>query len=392
MKTRAAVLVFVFAALVLAQSTSLTGTIVNQAGFPVKGLVVNLATAGVVDTTNDSGAFALEGATAVARPDGGRQAGFAVDVHGWDLTVNGVERPTPMQVALFDLRGARLAPPSTHQLAPGRNRQSLLPPGLPTAGAAIVVAEVRVGTDVMRFRIASAGSRVAAQRMDRPRRVTALAAAPLALDQLVIAQRGETRATIDIDQFGVALDIQLDLIPWEVLEIAVLENGRYPDEVGHDLTAYPYDLTRYLDKTGDGDHDYEAWCSEFVSWAYRAGGYPLSGGWQVSWMLGGSTTLRTWFRTYADFVDRSHADWDSFVPSPGDYVRYETSGGGHSGLVIRCSGDTLYTVEGNVSNRVRLRAIRNWQDYQSGTTYIDGIGRRSGCFQSPQVAVRQNNT
>lgn len=392
MKAYAAVLALAFPTVLIAQSTGLTGTIVNQAGFPMKGLVVSLATAGATDTTNDSGAFALQGLTAVAAVRPSRPAAPSVDVNGWDVTVVGVERPIPMRVTLFDLRGARLAPASMHRLAPGRSTHSLLGNGPPPSGAAVVVAEVHVGNDITRFRIASAGERAAAQRIGEPRRqVMALGhgpAAPGPLDQLVIVHRDEPQATIDIDRFGVVLDIELDLIPWEALEIAVLENGRYPDEVGHDLVAYPFDLTRYLDRTGDGEHDYEAWCSEFVSWAYRAGGYPLSGGWEVSWMLGGSKTLRTWFRTYAEFVDRNHTDWEGFVPRPGDYVRYETSGGGHSGLVLRCSGDTLYTVEGNVSNRVRLRGIVNWQHYQSGTTYIDGIGRRSGCFQSPQVAIR----
>lgn len=58
--------------------------------------------------------------------------------------------------------------------------------------------------------------------------------------------------------------------------------------------------------------------------------------------------------------------------SPGDFIRYNNSQGGHSGIVRYESGDDLYTVEGNVDNRVELRRIRNWRS-QADT---DGIGRR----------------
>ena len=39
------------------------------------------------------------------------------------------------------------------------------------------------------------------------------------------------------------------------------------------------------------------------------------------------------------------AEWETFVPAPGDYVRYDNAYGGHSGLVRYVSEDdeTLYT-------------------------------------------------
>jgi hypothetical protein len=57
----------------------------------------------------------------------------------------------------------------------------------------------------------------------------------------------------------------------EMMSIAIYEEGRWPDDVGKDLGRHPYDLGRYLDPG-------QAWCSEFVSWAYQAAGYPLTGG------------------------------------------------------------------------------------------------------------------
>ena len=72
------------------------------------------------------------------------------------------------------------------------------------------------------------------------------------------------------------INVRLDLVLCEVIDLAVKKEGRYPDEVGKDLKTYPYANSYYLQKTGSGVHDYEAWCSEFVSWVYKAAGYELS--------------------------------------------------------------------------------------------------------------------
>ncbi|MBN1670210.1 MAG: CHAP domain-containing protein [Kiritimatiellae bacterium] len=165
-----------------------------------------------------------------------------------------------------------------------------------------------------------------------------------------------------------------------IVALAVAENGRYPDEVGQDLDFYPYDIKRYLAKTGTGPHDYEAWCSEFVAWAYRAADSPFTGGSEGGWMLKGSYSIRAWFVANSRFVDKSSPDWTTFVPQPGDYVRYDTAGGGHSGIVRYVQGTSLYTVEGNVGNQVRLRAISNWRDPANS---IDGIGLRKQAIQAP---------
>ena len=153
----------------------------------------------------------------------------------------------------------------------------------------------------------------------------------------------------------------------KIVQIAVHEEGRGPNEVGQDLGYYPYDLGRYL-------YSGEAWCSEFVSWAYCAAGYRFTGGQEGGWMLKSSQQIRSWFINNKRFVNKSDSDWNTFMPQPGDYVRYDTSSGGHSGIVRYVSGTTLYTVEGNVSNMVKLRAITNWR---SQSNNIDGIGLRN---------------
>jgi len=113
----------------------------------------------------------------------------------------------------------------------------------------------------------------------------------------------------------------------EIVAIAVAEKDRGPSQVGQDLAAYPYKLGNYL---GLG----EAWCSEFVAWVYRAAGHPFTGGSeQGGWMLKDSVSIRSWFQGNATFISKGSASWSSFTPQPGDYIRYNTSGGGHSGMV-----------------------------------------------------------
>lgn len=149
-----------------------------------------------------------------------------------------------------------------------------------------------------------------------------------------------------------------------IVSVAMAEEGRGPNAVGQDLTVYPYKLSDYL---ASG----EAWCSEFVSWVYKAAGQPFTGGSEGGWMLKGSTQIRSWFQNNKTFVQKGSANWSSFIPEPGDYIRYNTSSGGHSGIVRYAEGTTLYTIEGNVSNLVKRRTISNWKSYAS----LDGIGQ-----------------
>jgi hypothetical protein len=143
-----------------------------------------------------------------------------------------------------------------------------------------------------------------------------------------------------------------------VVNVAMGELDGGPDEVGESLEQYPYALGNYLFAG-------EAWCSEFVSWVYRICDTPFTGGYEGGWMLKSSLSIREWFQSRDRWLPRSG------VPSPGDYVRYNTDSGGHSGLVRAVQGTTLYTVEGNVSNQVMARVIRNYPTY----SMLDGFGQ-----------------
>lgn len=152
-----------------------------------------------------------------------------------------------------------------------------------------------------------------------------------------------------------------------------------------------------------GGCSHRQWCTAFVSWVYDKAGEPFEHGpfsCGQTWVHtcgsyscnGGHVdgTLQGWFRdekTWARF--RSTSAW---TPAPGDYVRYQwKNGNGHSGVVLRVDGDTLYTVEGNVHDGgldcpgvseqgVAVCRVTSWRSYvaEDGKSGIYGFGLRRG--------------
>jgi hypothetical protein len=108
----------------------------------------------------------------------------------------------------------------------------------------------------------------------------------------------------------------------------------------------------------------EAWCADFVSFAYRRSGQPLTGGLSGGWRIAGARALRDWFAARGRWTARAVAS-----PAPGDAVYFTWD---HVGLVRRVVGDTLETIEGNADDAVRLRRYPAWRD----DVRIDGFGRR----------------
>ncbi|MBN1757798.1 MAG: CHAP domain-containing protein [Chitinispirillaceae bacterium] len=365
------------ASIIVAQEVNLSGTIVNQANVPVEGLIISLQQSRVRDTTDAEGKFLLrKSGTSVTRsvPFSGERITFKEG----QLTIPESRRYSSISLKIFGLNGSQLR--AVDHIRPGQPIR--IADGIISSKMQLAI--LTCDRQSFRFAIMKVNDRIICRWLDGTIRnegaVLLKQADGSAGDSLVITRKETVELAIFRSSLEDNLSIKLDLIPYEVIDLAIAENGRYPDEVGKDLTDYPNGIVNYLMKTGDGAHDYEAWCSEFVAWAYEAGGYPFTGGTQGGWMLQGSTQIRSWFRQKAQFIDRTSDNWETFQPAPGDYIRYETSGGGHSGIVRYVSNDTLYSVEGNVNNTVMLRKIPRWRDYeaQSGTTYIDGIGRRSG--------------
>ncbi len=148
-----------------------------------------------------------------------------------------------------------------------------------------------------------------------------------------------------------------------IVMIASAEGGRRMGAVGRDLAEYPGPLAQYV-KPGD------FWCSDFVSWVYRAAGVPFTGGYQGGWQLTNNYAMRRWFQRHGSWVANGSPEWERFTPRPGDYLRFHTDRYGHSGIVRYVAGDTLYTIEGNSRGEVRLRHYYHFRDNQR----IDGFG------------------
>jgi hypothetical protein len=354
-----------------AQDLDLRGAIRNQARVPVAGLTVRLSTAGMELRTDEHGAFAFVGSVAENAVARGRERTLhqAPRLHRHAVHLS-LDHSKPVSISIFDFTGSRLASIRKPAMPAGRHRiplSQVMPPHV--AGNSMRIVRVTLGSEVFTLRTADLGrgGRHATQRFDAPPAATAKRAGAAALDQLIILRRDSVEATIDIDTYDDSLSIMLDLVPYEIVEIAVAEEGRGPSEVGKDLESYPFKLDDYY--TGS-----RGWCSEFVSWAYVAAGYPFTGGRGESWLLEGSTTINLWFQNNERFVSKDSSDWATFVPAPGDYIRYDNEYGGHSGIVRYADGTTLYTIEGNVNNQVMARRLRDWKERSD----VDGIGMRSG--------------
>lgn len=154
-----------------------------------------------------------------------------------------------------------------------------------------------------------------------------------------------------------------------IVEVALGERGRDLASIGAGRLDAPGPLSRWVSGV--------LWCSDFVSWVYRVAGVPFSGGYGdgAGWQLTSNTTIRRWYERHHAWVDRSSADeggaeWSTFRPRPGDYVRIQSPTWGHSGIVRYVEGDTLHTVEGNASGRVIATHYAHYRTHER----IDGFG------------------
>jgi hypothetical protein len=145
-----------------------------------------------------------------------------------------------------------------------------------------------------------------------------------------------------------------------VVQIASAEDGHDLPHVGLARTQPPGPLIRYVRADA-------LWCSDFVSWVYRAAGLPFTGGYEGGWMLRNNAAIRAWFERRGAWVGRGNppagaAGFGTFTPRAGDYVRISTSTWNHSAIVRYVEGSTLHLVEGNAGGHVRLTRYRRWRE------------------------------
>jgi len=149
-----------------------------------------------------------------------------------------------------------------------------------------------------------------------------------------------------------------------IVGLASAEDGRDLANVGRSRASLePGPLARYVTPGA-------LWCSDFVSWVYRAAGVPFTGGAHGGWMLPTNAAIRRWFVRRSAWIERGDVGYGSFTPSPGDYVRISTPTWGHSAIVRSVQGTTLHLVEGNARGHVRLIRYERWREHAR----IEGFG------------------
>lgn len=359
----------------------------------MKGLVVSLNSLNLVDTTDSAGRFHLlrrrlhttEPVLRTRGPvmRGGRELSFTID--------EGVQ---PVTLTLYRPNGRRVEQAFDGFLTPGRHVLPLHLPERTAAGGHLALLD-RGGASTC-IRLVQLNGRLQVSSVARlTGRAAPSAPAMLhkaghgpdlpAVDSLTIVHFASDTHTVGIPIHRGSVAIAMDMVPHEVVALAMAEMRRCPAEVGCDRGEYPGALKDYLRRTGRGTCDYEAWCSEFVSWVYKAAGLPFTGGHEGGWMFTYSMAIKRWFGHNERFVSRTDPDYQTFTPAPGDYIRYRNDWGGHSGIVRKVEGTTLYTIEGNIGNRVVLRTIRNYKNRSD----IDGFGMRSGARGTKVVVVER---
>jgi hypothetical protein len=106
------------------------------------------------------------------------------------------------------------------------------------------------------------------------------------------------------------------------------------------------------------DNPDKAWCVVFIWWVMRKAGVPATVfPKKASVFRAQDGGVRAWFKARHRFMPASS------VPKAGDLVIFKRS---HIGIVENVQGNTIFTVEGNASNRIRRRS------YSRGNSDIDG--------------------
>ena len=105
----------------------------------------------------------------------------------------------------------------------------------------------------------------------------------------------------------------------------------------------------------------KAWCVVFIWWVMRKAGVPATVfPKKASVFRAKDGGVRAWFKARHRYKDKSS------MPKVGDLVVFKSS---HIGIVENVKGNTIFTVEGNASDRIRQRK------YSFSHSNIDGYCR-----------------
>ena len=177
----------------------------------------------------------------------------------------------------------------------------------------------------------------------------------------IITPKKEGQASINIYNnstllatynFTVYETLQVDYAT-KLLEIAISQEGYV--EGNNNYTKYG---VWYSEQVHDGSFAYGAWCAMFVSWCANEANIPRS----IIPLYALCSAGKQWFESRGLFQYK-----ENYRPKAGDIIFFLSAGAGHTGIVISCDGNTVYTIEGNTSNMCAKRSY-NW-NYKTITGY-----------------------
>ncbi|WP_346538584.1 FG-GAP-like repeat-containing protein [Micromonospora sp. DPT] len=123
---------------------------------------------------------------------------------------------------------------------------------------------------------------------------------------------------------------------------------------------------------GGGGSAY-AWCAGFAKYVWREAGVTTA----MSQINGYAAS----FKTYGQNNGTWHARGGSYVPRPGDAITFDWGNDGdvnHVGIVKSVSGTTLYTIEGNTSDRIASHTYYNYNSNSQIEGFTTAVGVTGG--------------
>lgn len=202
--------------------------------------------------------------------------------------------------------------------------------------------------------------------------VKAKEAVDTALNNLAVAQKELNELNTAISKAETKETIQenspsgMTKLTQTAVELAYSQLGVYEDAGDNRGTMEKY-----------GGNPGDPWCASFVSWLYGKGQSGNDSPIQYSASVDGLRSQAVSAGYYSEV--------GTYTPVPGDIMIQKSNGASHTGIVVGCDGEYVYTIEGNSSDAVRERKykiggneyqkISGWirmNEWSGGSSNVDG--------------------
>lgn len=182
-------------------------------------------------------------------------------------------------------------------------------------------------------------------------------------NKFIPLKAGINKFFLGSDEFPVKCVQRIELVV-RFINIALGEVG-YEEMDANGNTGTSGNYTKYGEWYGINPG---AWCAMFVSWCANQAGVSTS----VIPKYASVQIGMDWYKNKGLFKYK-----EEYTPKAGDIMFMKSNGASHTGIVLYCDGVTLYTVEGNSSDKCALRK------YSVDNAKITGYGTPQWSYYSP---------